>query len=208
MTVAAANPADPLCLSDDEIRQLQRFVELVLRWNPKINLISRASAADVWDRHVVDSAQVFLQMPEVCESWIDLGSGGGFPGIIVAILASHRKPGLRVTLVESDQRKAVFLRQAVRELGLTCTVFAKRIEDLSGLTADVVSARALASLDKLLEMSAPLLAAGGGCLFSKGANRAQELVEAGRNWGFTVTEHPSLTEPTAAILKITDLRHV
>lgn len=202
MSVAA------LGLSEPEQRQLRQFVELVLRWNPRINLISRASAADVWNRHIVDSAQVYMQMPERCESWVDLGSGGGFPGIVVAILAAHRKPGLRVTLVESDQRKAVFLRQAARELGVGCTVLARRIEELGALSADVVSARALASLDKLFEMSAPLLAAGGTALFPKGANRAAEIAEAQRHWVFNVTELPSLTEPTAAILKVTDLRHV
>lgn len=204
----AALVVETLGLSEPELRQLQKFSDMVLRWSPRINLISRASAADLWDRHIVDSAQVYLQIPERCESWVDLGSGGGFPGIVVAILAAHRRPDLQVTLVESDQRKAVFLRQAARELGLGCAILAKRIEELNGLSADVVSARALASLDKLLEMSAPLLAPAGTALFPKGANRAAEIAEARRNWVFSVTEQPSLTEPTAAILKVTGLHHV
>lgn len=203
-----AIPPEALCLTDIETAALQRYVDLVLRWNPRINLISRASVADIWARHILDSAQVYLKVPDAAQSWVDLGSGGGFPGIVVAILAAQRKPGMKVTLVESDQRKAVFLREAARELGLSCTVLAKRIEDLTELQADIVSARALASLTKLLDYSAPLLAPGGVCVFSKGANRDQEIAEALRSWTFKVTETPSLTDPSAAILYITDLHHV
>jgi len=120
----------------------------------------------------------------------------------------HRHPLREITLIESDQRKAVFLRQAVRELGLRCTVLCRRIEQISDFRADVVSARALAPLAQLLALAAPLLGTDGTCLFSKGAGRQQEIDEARQAWRFTLVETVSVTDSSAAILKITDMHHV
>lgn len=208
MTGAMPQQAAMVSLSAGETADLKRFAELVLRWNPKINLISKSTVADIWDRHVIDSAQIYQLAPESAQSWADIGSGGGFPGIVVAILAAHRHPERAVTLVESDQRKAVFLRQAVRELGLRCTVLCRRIEQISDFRADVVSARALAPLAQLLALAVPLLGTDGTCLFSKGAGRQQEIDEARRAWRFMLAETVSVTDSGAAILKITDMHHV
>ena len=204
----AQRPSTSSDLTDSETSDLKRFVALVERWNPRINLISKASVPEIWDRHVLDSVQVFDLAPENATSWVDLGSGGGFPGVVVAVLASHRRPALQVTLVESDQRKAVFLRQAIRELGLRAVVRAQRIEQISDLRADVVSARALAALPELLAFSAPLLSTGGACLFAKGAGRRVEIEAARQAWNFDVVEVPSLTDQAAAILRITGVNHV
>lgn len=195
-------------LSEPETVALKRFAELVTRWNPRINLVSKSTIPDIWGRHILDSTQVFDLAPEPARSWMDLGSGGGFPGIVVAVLSAQRRPDLRITLVESDQRKAVFLREAIRELGLSAVVRAQRIEQITDQTAEVISARALAALPELLALAAPRLAAGGICLFAKGAHRQQEIDDARRDWNFRVTEVPSLTDPAAAILKITDVHHV
>lgn len=208
MTDEDQRPSASPNLTDDETSDLKRFVALVLRWNPRINLVSKASLPEIWDRHILDSAQIFDLAPNSAASWIDLGSGGGFPGLVVAILAAHRRPALEMTLVESDQRKAVFLRQVIRELGLRATVRTQRIEQISDLHADVVSARALAALPELLAFAAPLLAKDGTCLFAKGAGRRQEIDEARRAWGFDVVEIPSITDPAAAILKVTGVHHV
>lgn len=208
MTEDTLSPASSLQLTTQEIADLKRFAEIVLRWNPRINLVSKSSAADIWDRHILDSAQIFDLAPESAESWIDLGSGGGFPGIVVAVIAARRRPALAMTLVESDQRKAVFLRQAIRELGLQAVVRSQRIEQIADQRADVVSARALAALPELLALASPLLAEGGTCLFAKGASRQQELDAARQSWSFSVTEVPSITDPGAAILRITEVHHV
>ncbi|GAB1478063.1 16S rRNA (guanine(527)-N(7))-methyltransferase RsmG [Paracoccaceae bacterium] len=208
MTDVSVPPASPLKLTTEEIADLRRFADIVLRWNPRINLVSKSSAAEIWDRHILDSAQIFDLAPQSAESWIDLGSGGGFPGIVVAVIATRRRPALTVALVESDQRKAVFLRQATRELGLKATVLSQRIEKIADLRADVVSARALAALPELLALASPLLADGGTCLFAKGASRQQELDAARQSWSFNVTEVPSITDPGAAILRITEVHHV
>lgn len=208
MTGEAQRPSASFDLTDNETSDLKRFVALVERWNPRINLISKASVPEIWDRHILDSVQVFDLAPATATSWADLGSGGGFPGIVVAILAAHRRPALQVTLVESDQRKAVFLRQAIRELGLRAVVRAQRIEQISDLSADVVSARALAALPELLAFSAPLLSSDGVCLFAKGAGRRVEIEAARQAWNFDVVEAPSLTDQAAAILRITGVHHV
>lgn len=208
MSEGTLSPASSLQLTTQEIADLRRFAEIVLRWNPRINLVSKSSAVDIWDRHILDSAQIFDLAPEGAESWIDLGSGGGFPGIVVAVIAARRRPALAMTLVESDQRKAVFLRQAIRELGLQATVRSQRIEQITDQRADVVSARALAGLPELLALASPLLAEGGTCLFAKGASRQQELYAARQSWSFSVAEVPSITDPGAAILRITEVHHV
>lgn len=208
MTEDTLSPASSLQLTTQEIADLRRFAEIVLRWNPRINLVSKSSAADIWDRHILDSAQIFDLAPESAESWIDLGSGGGFPGMVVAVIAARRRPALAMTLVESDQRKAVFLRQAIRELGLQAVVRSQRIEQIADQRADVVSARALAALPELLALASPLLADGGTCLFAKGASRQQELDAARQSWSFSVAEVPSITDPGAAILRITEVHHV
>lgn len=192
-------------VSRETLQQLREFEALVRRWNPAINLVSKASLPVLWERHIVDSAQLLDYCPQDAKHWVDLGAGGGFPGIVVAILAREANAGLRVTLVEADSRKATFLRQAVQALGLSVSVLNDRIESLRNLEADVVSARALASLPELLEFAAQHLQKGGVAIFPKGARHSEELASAQRAWNFDVETHPSLSESGGAILIIRNI---
>jgi 16S rRNA (guanine527-N7)-methyltransferase len=187
---------------------LQAFAALVLKWNRQINLISRGTEAEIWQRHIVDSAQLFPLAPEAARLWLDIGSGGGFPGLVIAILAHHLRPDMEVVLVESDKRKAAFLMQAVRSLGLSCRVLAERAESLPPMQADVLSARALAPLGELLGYAARLVGPGGVMIFPKGERAEEEIREACQDWRFGVERIQSATSPAASVLKLTDVHHV
>jgi 16S rRNA (guanine527-N7)-methyltransferase len=189
-------------VSRETMTALKSFESLVQRWNSAINLVSKASLNDLWHRHIVDSAQLFQLCPQVARNWVDLGSGGGFPGIVVAILAANASPDLRVTLVESDQRKATFLRQAIQVLQLGATVRSERVESIAPLNADVLSARALAPLSQLLPFAAKHLRSDGLAIFPKGARYAEELTEGQKDWAFDVEMKPSFSDSEAAILLI------
>lgn len=205
MRSAGAHSVAGFSVSRETFEALEAFVALVQRWNPAINLVSKSALKDLWDRHIIDSAQLFSYCPAEAKSWVDIGSGGGFPGLVVALLAREAKPELRVTLVESDQRKATFLRQAAQTLGLMVTVLGKRIESIPPLEADVVSARALAPLVELLGFAYPHIRHDGVALFPKGARHAEELSEARKNWRFDLSLHPSLSDSAAAILEIRNI---
>lgn len=186
---------------------LSAFAALVRRWNPAINLVAPSTLADLDSRHIADSAQLLPLAPPGWTHWADLGSGGGFPGLVIAILARDR-PESRVTLVESDQRKATFLRTAARELSLPVTVHTTRAEQLAPLGANVLSARALAPLAQLLPFAHRHLRPGGTALFPKGRRHAEEVAEARRTWHFDLTEHSSQTDPEGRILQIERIAHV
>jgi 16S rRNA (guanine527-N7)-methyltransferase len=183
--------------------RLQVFESLVRKWNPTINLISRNSLADIRDRHIRDSVQIYSAVQVAYGQWVDLGSGGGFPGIVIAILAAEKSPTSRVTLIESDARKATFLRTALRETGVSAHVITDRIEHAAPQNADIVSARALADLPDLLSYAARHLTPNGTAIFPKGATWRDELEQAKRQWNFSVESVTSLTDPSAAILRIT-----
>jgi 16S rRNA (guanine527-N7)-methyltransferase len=206
MTAAVEELVAGLNVSRETIAALQSFEALVQRWNPAINLVSKSSLSQLWPRHILDSAQIFTFCPPKAQSWGDLGSGGGFPGIVVAILAKELMPGLRVTLVESDARKATFLRQAVQALGLPTVVQSQRIESTEPLRADILSARALASLPDLLGFADRHLAPGGTAIFPKGERFPEEIADARKTWAFDVDTRPSLSEAKAAILVIRNIR--
>ncbi|GAA6191412.1 16S rRNA (guanine(527)-N(7))-methyltransferase RsmG [Phaeobacter sp. NW0010-22] len=193
--------ADNLDVSRETFEKLEAFDELLKKWNPKINLVSRKSLTDVWVRHISDSLQVYRCL-NASGHWVDLGSGGGFPGVIVAIVASVENPGLNVTLVESDQRKSAFLRTVLRETGSVGTVIADRIENIEPLDADILSARALSDLPRLLEFSQRHLKSTGIALFPKGATWKKEVEEAKQEWNFDFEAVKSVTEPSAVVLKI------
>ncbi|GLT08567.1 ribosomal RNA small subunit methyltransferase G [Sulfitobacter porphyrae] len=198
---------DGLNVSRETTVLLTQFSELVERWTVRINLISKASVDGIWERHVADSAQLFELAPEF-EHWVDLGSGGGFPGIVIAIIAKEARPEARITLVESDLRKATFLRTAIRELGLNAKVIAERIEGLPPLGADVLSARALADLSALLEFTDLHLAKSGTAIFPKGQNWRKEDEAARQLWSYSLDPVKSKTSAEAAILLIKDVSRV
>lgn len=181
---------------------LDRYADLLIKWNPKINLVAASTLKDARRRHFQDSLQVASLRPKAAKNWVDLGSGGGFPGAVVAIV---HKPDLDVTLVESDMRKATFLRTVSRETKTPFTVLSKRIEDIPPLQADVVSARALAPLPLLLMYAHQHMTATGTALFLKGETWREEVADAQKQWRFSMDTHTSTTNPNAVILEIGDI---
>ncbi len=197
-----------LNVSRETYEKLQRYVDLLLAWTAKINLISKKSASDVWRRHIIDSIQVFQSIEHPSKTWLDLGSGGGLPGLVVAILATEASPEMKTVLVESDLRKAAFLRNAIRELDLHAIVMSERIENLDPLKANIVSARALADLETLLSFANLHLAYDGTAIFSKGEKWQKEVDKARESWRFDLDVIQSKTDPMAAILKIGGISRV
>jgi len=189
-------------VSRETYEELVAFSDLVRKWTPRINLVSRATLPDLWDRHVVDSAQLFSLAPSKFTKWVDIGSGGGFPGIVMAIMGKATHPGARFTLIESDMRKATFLRTAARELSLPVTVIAERIENVDSQEADVISARALTAFAALLPLVSHHLKPEGVALLHKGARYQAEIAETLQSWRFDLQEHPSMTNPEARLLSV------
>jgi 16S rRNA (guanine527-N7)-methyltransferase len=194
-------------VSRETFEQLTQFAELVERWTTKINLISKPSVPHIWERHINDSVQLYRHAP-AAKHWVDLGSGGGFPAIVLAILSKQDGRNTKFTMVESDQRKCVFLRTALRELELNGEVLNKRIEEIPALEADILSARALSDLSTLLEYADLHLSNDGIALFPKGENWKSEDTDAKTAWHYACEPIPSLTNPAAAILRIKDISHV
>lgn len=194
-------------VSRETFERLEAYVALIEKWNPKINLVSKSSLPEIWDRHIWDSAQIFDIAVEG-SVWADFGSGGGLPGIVLAIFAKELRPDMQFYLVESDQRKCAFLRNAVREIGLNVKVHAERIEVLDPIGASVISARALTDLNGLLEFVERHSAKNGVAILPKGETWEKEILQAQENWSFEYEEITSKTNNDAAILKIKDFARV
>ena len=195
-------------VSRETLERLEAYAALVKKWSPRINLVSTKTLGEIWNRHFLDSAQLFSLAPEGAKHWADLGSGGGFPGLVCAVMAREKAPAMRFSLVESDRRKAAFLAQAGRALDLDVRVFAERAEHLAPLGADILSARALAPLNGLLPLAARHLLPGGCALFPKGATYRRELQQALENWRFQSEVYPSMTNDEAAVLKLGEIERV
>lgn len=194
-------------VSRETVERLRLLHALLIKWNPAINLVSRSTVQTAWDRHIVDSTQIY-QLGRADGHWADLGSGGGFPGLVIACMALGRGDPIRVTLVESDQRKATFLRTASAQLGLETNVVSQRIEQVPPLQARTLSARALAPLGVLLGYAARHLSPQGLCLFPKGATWRQEVELARKDWHFDLDVHQSITDGDGAILSVKAISHV
>ena len=195
-----------MIVSRETHERLIAYEALVRKWNAKINLVAPSTLPEFNSRHIQDSIQIFdhVQFPE--GNWVDLGSGGGLPGIVISIYA--QKAPLTVSLVESDQRKSAFLRTVIRELSLqNISILTGRIENVPPLAANFVSARALAPLSVLLSMVQRHMHQNGTAIFLKGRSWKAECAEARKEWRFDVTSFPSKTDPDAAILKITGVSH-
>lgn len=193
-------------VSEETFSKLERFAELVLKWNPRINLVAKSQLETLWERHIVDSAQLHAHAPADAGVWADFGSGGGFPGIVMAVLATEFAPERRFVLVESDTRKSAFLMEASRQLGLKVTVQAKRIEDIAPIGASIVSARALAALEPLFGLLSRHMASDAVALLPKGANYQSEIDVALAKWDFLLEVAPSRTDEAARILIVSRLR--
>ncbi len=197
-----------LDVSRETIARLSAYHDLLTKWNPRINLVSRSTLDQIWSRHFRDSAQLAQLMPKEFVSLADFGSGGGFPGLVLAIIFSETRPGVQVTLVDADQRKCTFLQTVLRNTGVSARVLNARIEDLDPLGADVVTARALAPLTQLLAHAERHLRSNGHAFFLKGARFRTEVEEALATWRFSGEEIPSQTSDEAVVLKIGELARV
>ncbi|WP_322417177.1 16S rRNA (guanine(527)-N(7))-methyltransferase RsmG [Mesorhizobium huakuii] len=187
---------------------LVAFESMFQKWNRSINLVAQSTAGDVWQRHILDSAQLARIEPDATH-WVDIGSGGGFPGLVMAFLLAERD-GASIDLVESNRKKASFLQTVIGQFNLPARVVARRIEDSHALVSQpqIVTARALASLSVLLDLSAPWLTSGARGLFHKGRDYRAEVQESVNRWAFDLVEHPSVTDSQGVILELSNLRPV
>jgi 16S rRNA (guanine527-N7)-methyltransferase len=213
-------------VSRETIERLKTYEALLRQWQKAVNLVGPSTLDAVWHRHFADSAQIVRLAPAFPRLWVDLGSGAGFPGLVVAILlaqasAPHPNPlpaeeghgeGMptRVTLIESDSRKCAFLREVARKTGITVDILSTRIEQAATQAKveppEVVSARALAPLDRLLGLAAPLFTPSTVGVFLKGRDAALEIETAAKAWTFAVEMVPSITETTGRVVVIRDLQ--
>ena len=190
-------------VSRETLSALHAFDAALRHWTRAINLIAPDTIADSWNRHIVDSIQIAPQMSPADQIWADIGSGGGLPAIPLAIVAREKAPGLRFHLVESDKRKAAFLKTQAHLLGLPVTVHSKRAESLAPLGANVMTCRAFAPLKVCLGIAMRHLVPGGRAIVHKGGRVDAEILEARATWDFDVERHPSTLDPSSAILIVT-----
>lgn len=191
-------------VSRETVARLDRFVALLLETQRHTNLVGSGALPELWTRHVADSLQLLALAPEA-RVWLDLGSGGGFPGLVIACALAD-EPGRAVHLVESNGKKAAFLRQVIRALSLPAEVHEQRIESLQDIAADVITARAVAPLAKLLGYVAPLLKTGGKALLLKGQDVERELTDAAKYWTIEAELTPSRTHPAGRIVVVRALQ--
>ncbi|WP_137042627.1 16S rRNA (guanine(527)-N(7))-methyltransferase RsmG [Pseudolabrys sp. FHR47] len=194
-------------VSRETLRRLDIYVELLLRWQQTTNLISPSTIPQLWTRHIADSLQLIALAPDA-KIWVDLGSGGGFPAIPVACVLAGTQ-GAMVHLVESNGKKAAFLREVIRATQVPAQVHAERIEKYVASTVnsvDVVSARALAPLKTLCDQAFPLIERGAIGLFLKGLDVESELTEASKYWKLEAERVPSKTSPDGCVVIVRNLK--
>lgn len=201
-------------VSRETLARLSTYAALLEKWQKAINLVAGKTLPELWERHFLDSAQLFALAPPGARRWLDLGSGGGFPGLVIAAMGPESSLE-SVHLVESDQRKGAFLREAARAMGVSATVHVKRIEAVDpaalhaamGGAPEVISARALAPLEELLPLAHRLAGAETVYLLPKGRQAEDELTAARRYWTIAQLDQlPSQTDPAANILRIRGLQ--
>ena len=211
--------AEACNVSRETLDRLEVYADLLSRWRARINLVGADSLDDLWRRHMLDSAQLRPLVPPTCRRLVDLGSGAGFPGLVLAVMGvcggggdggggEDGGDGGEVELIESNARKCAFLGAVARATGTAVTITRARIEDIAPRPADVVCARGLAPLDRLLGHVVRFLAPGGTALLLKGARVDEELTQAAKHWTMALSRKPSLSDPTGVILQIKDLRRV
>ncbi len=200
-----------LDVSRESRARLTAYVDLLIKWRNHINLIGPATLAEVWQRHIADAAQLVPLIESDVKQIVDLGSGAGIPGLVLAILLMERQP-ITVHLVESTGKRSAFLRQAALLTGAPAVVHDRRIEELAKAgpsgplgKIDLVTARALAPLPKLLQLASPWLQAGATGLFHKGEEIDRELTESAKYWRIAYVKHPSRVDPGGCILEVNDI---
>jgi 16S rRNA (guanine527-N7)-methyltransferase len=193
-------------VSRETLARLKAYADILVDWNARHNLVAKSTLPDIWQRHFWDSAQLAPLIPAGARSLADLGSGAGFPGLVLAAML----PGLAVTLFEATTKKCAFLRLAAERMGIPVAVQNARLEGLTRQSFDVVTARALAPLPQLLGYAQNFVGPNSVCLFLKGQNVGAELTEAHKYWNIKASQAPSQTDPSAAIVIVRELgpRHV
>lgn len=192
-------------VSRETLQDLQLYQQLLLKWNQRINLISRNEQHHIFERHFEDSLQILPLIPESVRQLVDLGSGAGFPGLVLAI-ALKENPLIHVTLIESNAKKCAFLTEVARQTGVQISVRNERIEQVPpSLRADMITSRALAPLGKLLDLAYPLMDENSLCVFHKGQYVDDELTEASKYWNMAVEKQASITNPAGTVLILKNL---
>ena len=192
-------------VSRETLSLLERLGALVEKWNKSINLISKSTVPNLWERHILDSVQIYYATQGNFKRWLDIGSGAGFPGLVLAILAQEKNNDGEIILVESDKRKCAFLYTVRRDLNLKLSIINKRIDDCDPQKADIISARALANLTKLFDLSFNHKCDNTTFIFPKGKSWQEELVAAEKTWNFSWEAVSSITDSQAVVLKIGEL---
>lgn len=195
--MGAAEFANAAKVSRETLARLQCYADLLEKWNRSINLVGRGTVDNLWRRHMLDSAQLLPLIPDRAASLVDLGSGAGFPGLVLAICGIKN-----VHLIESDRKKCTFLREVARETDTPAVIHRGRLEEIESFQVDVVTARALAPLPKLLHMAARFTKKHSILLFLKGKHADQELTSAAKEWSMRADQIPSRTDPDASILRL------
>ena len=189
-------------VSHETAVKLDRYAELLIEWNQKFNLVAKSTIPHIWTRHFLDSAQLANFIPKKSTTLIDLGSGAGFPGLVLSIM--DVLPNIH--LVESTGKKAIFLQTIIDELGLKTNVHHCRIEEIKGINTDIITARAVASLSELFKLSMPLIKRETLCLFMKGQNTDSELTESKKYWKFDCEKAASISDDSGSVLIINNLK--
>jgi 16S rRNA (guanine527-N7)-methyltransferase len=209
---AIAGPEDfkrYFSVSRETMERLTAYAALLAKWQRTINLVAPSTLPDVWSRHFADSAQLLALAPPAARQWLDIGSGAGFPGLVLAILLAGRGQA-RMTLIESDTRKAAFLGEVARQTGVAVDIYPERIESAATQakveSVDVITARALAPMPRLMDLAAAYFSTETVGLFPKGRDADAEVTEARRSWSFEGVEHPSLTDPDGRIVEVRALK--
>lgn len=199
------NFTEKYSVSHETFDRLNTYLVLLKEWQNKFNLVSKSSLEDAWFRHFEDSAQLFKFIPKTAHSLIDFGSGAGFPGMVLAIMALEKTPYLKVTLVESIKKKTLYLNEVATATGVDVEIENSRIENLKPQKADVITSRAMTSLNDLLKYAFSFCHEQTVCIFPKGRRYAEELAEAHKHWRFKCQIEPSEVSEEGKILIITDI---
>ena len=193
-------------VSHETFLKLQTYLSLLKDWQEKFNLVSNSSLDDAWNRHFLDSAQLFKYVPETAKTLVDMGTGAGFPGMVLAIIANEKTPYLNVVLVESILKKTMYLKEVAEKTQTKVEIVNGRIEEIKNKKFEVITSRAMTSLDKLLSYAMPFFKKETICIFPKGKKYAEELSEAHKKWQFKCRIEPSEISDEGKILIISNLK--
>ncbi len=185
-------------LTDETMSKLDLYVSMLNEWQEKMNLVSRTTLPEVWERHILDSAQVFPFLSSEDKTILDMGSGAGFPALVLAVM--DEKKAFRIHLAESDGKKCQFLNAVIQACGLNAVVHNERLENMSLPSADVLTARALAPLEKLIRYARPFIGKKTRCIFLKGRKAPEEIQDAEKKWRFQYEKHSSLSSSEGQLL--------